>query len=212
MTMFYYSISRLGLENSFLFAIPFIFIFLVILSWWVCFSLSTMIFFHRQRCWLLCLGYFLGFLISHECDPLTLIAAYIQNTLLSDHIFAIYLPSEAWLWTRPLQWRWHRQWRLILQLHRTSIPSSCCWQPTRQNSSWIIIQQWLSDSSIRPGSLYDSAALIAPENGTTLRASVGYQRWCPVRLGIRGAVQFFVGHRGGLKTDQLYYRIGSIFQ
>ena len=118
--------------------------------------------------------------------PLTRIAAYIRTTLLSDHIVTIYPPSEACLWTRPLQWRWHRRWRLILQWHRTYIPSSCYWQPTRQNLSWIIIQRWLADSAIRSGSLYDGAALIAPEDRNTLRASVRSQRWCPVRLGMGG--------------------------
>ena len=52
----------------FIYAIPFIFWFLVILSWWVCLSLSTMVFFHRQRCWLLFFELFLGFLVAHECD------------------------------------------------------------------------------------------------------------------------------------------------
>ena len=171
-----------------------------------------MVFFHRQRCWLLFFELFFGFPHCPWVWPLTRIAAYIRTTLMSDHIVAIYPPLEACLWTCPLQWRWHRWWRLILQFHCTSIPSSCCCQPTRQNSSWIIIQRWLADCAIRPGSLYDGAALIAPEDGKTLRASVRSQRWCPVRLGIRGAVQFFVGHWGVLKTDQLYYRLGSIFQ
>ena len=66
--------------------------------------------------------------------------------------------------------------------------------------------------AIRPGSLYDGAALIAQEDGSTLWASVRLQSWCLVRLGMGGGVQFFVGHQGGLKTDQLYYRLGSIFQ
>ena len=88
-------------------------------------------------------------------------------------------PLEAWLWTCPLQWRWHCRWRLISQWHRTSIPSSCYWKTTRQNSSWIIIWRWLADSAIRPGSLYDGAALITPDDGNTLRASVRSQRWCP---------------------------------
>ena len=167
-----------------------------------------MVFFHCQRCWLL----FFRFPHCPWVWPFTRIAAYIQTTLLSDHIVAIYPPSEACFWTRPLQWWWRRWWRLILQWHCTSILSSCFCQTTRQNSSWIIIRRWLADSAIRPGSLYGGAALIDPEDGNTLRALVRSQRWCPVRLGFRGAVQFFVGHRGGLKTDQLYYRLGSIFQ
>ena len=171
-----------------------------------------MVFSHRQRYWLLIFGLFFGFPNFPWVWPLTRIAAYIQTTLLSDHIVAIYPPSEACLWTRPLQWRWHRRWRLILQWHRTSIPSSCCFQPTRQYSSWIIIHRWLADIAIRTGSLYNSAALIAPEDGNTLQALVRSQRWCPVRLGMGGGVQFFVDHRGGLKTDQLYYWLGSIFQ
>ena len=133
----------------FIYAIPFIVRFLVILSCWVCFSLSTMVFFHRQSCWLLFFELFFGFPRCPWVWPLTRISAYIGTTLLSDHIVAIYPPSEAWSWTCPLQWRWHRQWQLILQLHRTSIPSSCCWQPTRQNSSWIIIQRHSSWIIIR---------------------------------------------------------------
>ena len=174
-----------------------------------------MVFFHRQRCWLLFFGLFFGFPHFPWVWPLTRIAAYIQTTLLIDHIVAIYPPSEACLWTRPLQWRCHNRWRLILQWHRTSIPSSCCWQPTRQNLSWIIIQRWLADSAIFPGSLYDGAALIVPEDGNTLRSSVRSQRWCPVRLEIRGAVQFFVGHRGGFKnrpallSSRLHFSVAS---
>ena len=156
--------------------------------------------FHHQSCWLLFFGLFFGFPHCPWVWPLTQIAAYIRTIFLSDHIVAIYPPSEACLWTRPLQWRWHRRWRLILQLHRTSIPSSCCWQPTRQKFSWII-QRWLADSTIRPGSVYDGAALIVPEDGNTLRSSVRSQRWCPVRLGIRGAVQFFVGPSGGVQKQ-----------
>ena len=167
--------------------------------------------FHRQRCPLLFFGLFFGFPHWAWVWPLTQIAAYIQTTLLSDHIVAIYPPLEACFWTCLLQWQWCRQWRLILKWHRTYIPSSCCWQPTRQNLSWIIIQRWLSDSAVRPGSLYDGAVLIAPEYGNTLRASVRSQRWCPVRLGMGWGVQFVLGHQWGLKTDQLYYRLGSIF-
>ena len=171
-----------------------------------------MVFFHCQLCWLLFFELFWGFPRCPWVWPLTRIAAYIRTTLLIVNIVAKYPPSEACLCTRPLQWLWYRRCQLILQLHRTSIPSSCFCQPNRQNLSWIIIQRWLADCAICPGSLYDGAALIAPEDGNTLQASVRYQRWCPVRLGIRGAVQFFVNHRGGLKTDQLYYRLGSIFQ
>ena len=159
-----------------------------------------MVFFHCQRCWLLFFGLFFGFRHCPWVWPLTRIAAYIRTTLLSDHIVAIYPPSETYLWTCPLQWRWHRRWQLILQWHRTSIPCSCCWHPTRQNLSSIIIQRWLADSAIRPGSLYDDAALIAPEDGNTLQALVRSQRWCPVRLGMGGGVQFFVGHQGGFKN------------
>ena len=160
-----------------------------------------MVFFHRQRCWLLFFDLFFGFPHCPWVWPHTWISAYIRTTLLSDHIVTVYPLSEDCLWTFPLQWRWHRRWRLILKWHRTSTPSSCWWQPTRQNSSWITIQLWLADSAICPRSLYDGATLIAPEDGNTLRASVSTQRWCPVRLGIRVAVQFFVGHREGLKTD-----------
>ena len=158
-----------------------------------------MVFLHRQRCWLLFLGLFFGFPHFPWVWPFTWIAAYTRTTLLSDHIVAIYPPLEACFWTRPLQWLWCRRWQLILQWHRTYISCSCCWQPTRQNSSWIIIRRWLADSAIRSGSLYDGAALIAPEDGNTLRSLVRSQRWCPVRLGMGGGVQFFVGHQGDLK-------------
>ena len=147
--MFYYSILRLRLENSFHLCHSIHFRFLVILSWWVCFSLRTMVFFHRQRCWLLFFELFFGFSRCPRVWPLTRIAAYIRTTLLSNHIFAIYPPSEACLCTCPLQWRWYRWWRLILQLHHTYIPYSCFWQPTRQNSSWIIIRRCRADSARR---------------------------------------------------------------
>ena len=81
--------------------------------------------------------------------PLTRIAAYIPTILLRNQIFAIYPPSEACLWTRPLQWRKRCWWRLILQWHRTSIPSCYCWRPTRQSSSRIIIRRCRVDSDRR---------------------------------------------------------------
>ena len=80
-----------------IYVIPFIFIILVILSWWVCFSLNTMVFFHRQLCWLLFFGLFFGFPHCPWVWPLTIIAAYIQTTLLSDHIVAIYSPLGSLL-------------------------------------------------------------------------------------------------------------------
>ena len=72
--------------------------------------------------------------------------------MLSDHIVAIYPPSEACFWTHHMQWRRCRQWQPILQRHHTYIPSSCRWWPTCKKI---------------PGSLYDGAALIAPEYGNT---------------------------------------------
>ena len=55
---------------------------LVILSQIVFFSPSMMALFHRHHCWLLFFGYFLGFLIAHECD----------------HSFGLLLTSELLFW------------------------------------------------------------------------------------------------------------------
>ena len=128
----------------------------VILSWWGCFSPSTMAFFHRQHCWLLFLNYFLGFLIVHECDH-SLGSLLIYKLLCWAIILSPYTPpSEACFWTCTLQWRWSR--RHLSPLLASGIP------PIR----------------IFPRSLYDGAALIAPEYGNILQASVMSQRWDPV--------------------------------
>ena len=121
---------------------------LAILSWWVCFSPSTMALFRRQCCWFFfwVLG---GFPHCPWVWPLTQIAAYIRTTLLSDRIVAICPPSEACLCTRHLQWWRRHRWQLILQQHRTSIPSSYLWLLTRQNLSRIIIWRCRFDSSRR---------------------------------------------------------------
>ena len=58
-------------------------------------------------------------------------------------------PSQSCFWTRPLQWQRRRQWRPVLQQHRTSIPSSCCWRTTRQKSSRIIIRRHHADIARR---------------------------------------------------------------
>ena len=108
---------------------------LVILSLQVCFSPSTMASFHCHRCWL-----FFRFFWFPHCPwvwPLIWIADYIWTTLLSNHIVAIYPPSEAFFWTRSLQWQLPRRWRPILQRHRTSIPYYCCWWTTRQTFSRV---------------------------------------------------------------------------
>ena len=54
-----------------------------------CFSLRTMVSFHRHHCWLL---YFLIFIFSSHrwVRPLVGIAAYTGSTFLSDRIIAIY--------------------------------------------------------------------------------------------------------------------------
>ena len=139
---------------------------LVILSWWVCFLSAQWCFSSVNVVDCYFFGYFLGFPIAHECDhSLELMLTY--KLLCWAIILSSYTPSEACFWTRTLQWRWRRRWWLILQWHCTSIPLCCCWHPTRQNSSWIIILRWLVDSAIRPGSLYDGTALIAPDYGNT---------------------------------------------
>ena len=89
-----------------------------------------MVLLHRHHC-------FLG---SSHCPwvwPLIWMADYIQTTLLSDHIVAIWPPLESWFCTRSLQWWQHRWWRRILQRHRTSTPSYCRWRPTRQKLARI---------------------------------------------------------------------------
>ena len=122
---------------------------LVILLWWVYLYPITMASFDRQRCWLLFSGVFLVFLIAHECHhSFGLLLAY--ELLCWAIILPPYTPpSEAWFWTLPLQWWWRRRWRLILQRHRTSIPSSCFWRPNRKKLSRIIIRRYRSDSSRR---------------------------------------------------------------
>ena len=142
-------------EIHFIYAIPFIFRFLVLIVT-LGHPVTVSLFFSQHNgvvspSTLLIVIFWLFFWFPH-CPwvwPLTRIAAYIQTNFLSDHIVAIYPPSEACFWTRPLQWRWHCRWRLILQWHHTSIPSSCCWQPTCKFFSWTIIQWCLADIARR---------------------------------------------------------------
>ena len=119
--------------------------------------------FNHHRCWLLLFGF-------HHClwvGPLIWFAAYIQTLLLSDHVVAIYPSLIAWLCTCPLQWQRQCRCQPILQLHRTSISSSCHWQPTRKNCQ---------------RSLYDGASLIASKGGNTRGIwrppCCGHQRSC----------------------------------
>ena len=80
-----------------------------------------------------------GFLIAHECDHS--FGSMLTSELLCWEIILLPYtpppPSEAWFWTRTMQWRRHRQWRPILQQHRTYIQSYCRWLPTHQKSSRI---------------------------------------------------------------------------
>ena len=64
----------------------------VILSRQVCSSPSTMVSFHRHRCWLLFLGG--GFFIAHECDHW--FGSLITSKLIfwSNHIVAMYPPRN----------------------------------------------------------------------------------------------------------------------
>ena len=117
---------------------------LVVLSRWFWSSPSIMAPFHRHCRWL-----FFGFFWFPHCPwvwPLIRISDYTRTTFLSDRIVAIYPPSEACFWTRPLQWRRCRQCWPMLQRHHTSIPSSCRWRPTCQKLSRIIIRRRHSDS------------------------------------------------------------------
>ena len=150
-------------KMHYIYSIPFIFRFLVLIvtsvhpATVICFpqkngvvSLSTLLI---DILWI-----FLWFPHCPWVWPLILISAYIWNTLLIDNIVAIYPPSEAFFWTRPLQWWQCRQWQAILQRHHISIPSSWRWRPTRQKSSRIIIRQLCSDSSRRLEHLQDLAS------------------------------------------------------
>ena len=81
--------------------------------------------------------------------PLIRIAAYIRTTFWGI-ILSPYTPP--WMPAYGLglfQWRRRRQWRPTLQWHHTSIPSYCCWLPTRQKSFRIIIWQDRADSARR---------------------------------------------------------------
>ena len=108
--------------------------------------------FHCQGCWLLFSGFFwlfFGFPHFPWVWPLTRIANYIRTNFLSDHIVAIYPPLVSLLLY--LSSAVVRTLSMVTDLAatpHTSIPSSCCWRPTSQNSSRIIIRRCRADSAI----------------------------------------------------------------
>ena len=122
----------------FIFSIPFIFRFLVLIVT-SSYPVTVSLFFSQpdgvvSPSPLLIVIFWLFFWFPHFpwVWPIIRIDAYIQTTFLSNHIVAIYPPVEACFWNRSLQWQQCRRWRPILQRHRTYIPSYCRFQPTRQ--------------------------------------------------------------------------------
>ena len=123
-------------------------VFLVIVSPWVCLYPSTMDSLHFHRCRLFVLGRFYSFPHGPLVWPLFRITAYVQETLLSNHIVAIYplgnlllefssvvatTPSVANdLALAPQLYTLFFYWQ-----HNTPTPSSFSWWPTRQKSARI---------------------------------------------------------------------------
>ena len=101
------------------------------------------------------------------------IAAYVRTTFLSHHIVAIYPPRKP-------------DSGLVLCSEDDAVDGD--WYRSDTAPISPILPAGGPPVKNRPGSLYDGAALIAPEDGNTLQASVRSQRWCPVRLGM-GVVQ-----------------------
>ena len=164
--MFYYSILRLWLENSFR----------------LCHSIHSQIFSHpvmvslffSQRngdfspstlLTVIFLGYFLGFLIAHECDH-SLGSLLTYELIFSAIILSPYTPPQ-----KPAS-------GLVLSSGDEAVDGDWYCRDTTPLSP--LLYAGSPPVKIRPGSLYDGAAMIAPEYGNTLRALVRSQRWCPV--------------------------------
>ena len=127
------------------------------------FSLSTMVFFQCQRCWLLLFWLFFGFPHCSWVWPFTRFAAYLQTTFLSDNIVAIYpigsllldsyfavamTPSMATdLAVTPHLYPLF----LLLASYLSKFVLDHYTTVTRwlRHSSWIIIQRCRADSAIR---------------------------------------------------------------
>ena len=134
---------------------------LVILSRWV-FSPSKMESFHCQCCWLLFFGCFGVFLIAHKCD----------------HSFGLLLTSKLLCWAIILSTHtppWKPDSGLVLCSINDAIDGN------RFCSDTTPILTLLADGGppvkLCPGSLYDGAALIVPEDGST------HGIWRPPRCG-----------------------------
>ena len=111
------------------------------------------------------LGFFLGFLIAHECDHL-LGSLLTYKLLCWAIILSPYTPPR-----KPAS-------GLVLCSGDDAIDGDWSWSDTAP--LYPLINYGGPPVKFRPGSLYDGAALIAPEDGNTLRALVRSQRWCPV--------------------------------
>ena len=123
-------------------------VFLVIVSPWVCLYPSTMASLHCHSRQLFYLDRFYSFPHGPWVWPLVQIAAYVQATLLSNHIVAIYplvslllefssavattLSMANDLALAPHLYPLFFYWR-----HHTSIPSSFSWWPTHQKLARI---------------------------------------------------------------------------
>ena len=124
---------------------------LVILSWWVCFSLSKMVFFTvNVDCYFL--GYFSGFLIAHECEH-SLGLLFTYKLLFWAIILSPYTPP------------WKPASGLVLCSFDDAVYGDWSFSETSPLSP--LLAAGVPPVKIRPGSLYDGAALIAPEDGNT---------------------------------------------
>ena len=106
-----------------------------------------------------------GFLIAHECDH-SLGSLLTYELIFSAIILSPYTPPR-----KPTS-------GLVLCSGDNAVNGDWSYSDTAPLSPILAAGGPLV--KICPGSLYDGAALIAPEDGNTLRASVRSQRWCPV--------------------------------
>ena len=168
MTIFYYSILRLRLENSFHLCHSIIFRFLVLI---VTSSHPVMVslFFSQHN----------GFV-----SPATLLIV----------IFWVYsLPMSVTTQSdRCLHMNYFGEAIILLPYTPPWKPASVLVLCSGDNAAYVdwscsdtaplspLLAAGVPPVKIRPGSLHDGAALIAPEDGNTLRALVRSRRWCPV--------------------------------
>ena len=166
------------LKIYFIYANPFIFIFLVLIVTSI--HLVTESLFFSQNNGVVSTSPLLiiifGFPHFPWERPLVRISAYIQKTFLIDNIVTIYPPLDACFWTHPLQWLRRCQWRPILQQLSPLLAAS---GPPFKNWPGLIIRWCCTDSARRQEHLQDLASTSWWPTGVRLSST-------PQPLGNRG--------------------------